>query len=216
MGSPAADAKIVQSNCHRSAHTLPTPCAAHAWWQSCPAVPNASSGRGGEGGSGDGGGSGGDGGGDGGDGGDGGNGGLVGGGGSGDGDVGGEGDGGSSGGDGGGDGGDGGEGDGGGGLGGGPAGPHQCIESIFAPSPPIEVSRTVLLPELSVNGTSTVLIHVLHPPDAGKSIASWTTSPFTLSRSRRLPLMSAYRHLTGTVVAECTAMVHSRYPSSLA
>ena len=68
-GSPAADAKIVQSNCHRSAHTLPTPCAAHAWWQSCPALPNASSVRGGEGGSGDGGGSGGDGGGDGGDGG---------------------------------------------------------------------------------------------------------------------------------------------------
>ena len=58
-GSPAADTKTVQLKCHRSAHTLPTPCASHAWWQSCPAVPNANSGRGGgegEGGSGLGGG----------------------------------------------------------------------------------------------------------------------------------------------------------------
>ena len=74
-GSPAADTKIVQSKCHRSAHTLPTPCASHAWWQFCPAVPNASSGRGGNGGfGGGGGGPGGDGGGDGSDGGDGGDG----------------------------------------------------------------------------------------------------------------------------------------------
>ena len=86
-GSPAADTKIVQSNCHRSAHTLPAPCASHAWWQSWPAVPNASSGGGGEGGGGNGGGDGGDGGdgggdsGNGDDGDDGGDGGLVGGGG---------------------------------------------------------------------------------------------------------------------------------------
>ena len=74
-GSPAAETKIVQSNCDRSAHTLPAPCASHAWWQSWPAVPNASSGRGGIGGNdGDGGGDGCDGGGDGGDGDDGGDG----------------------------------------------------------------------------------------------------------------------------------------------
>ena len=83
-GSPAADTKIVQSNCDRSAHTLPAPCASHAWWQSWPAVPNASSGRGGIGGiggnDGDGGGDGCDGGGDGGDGGNGGDGGGLGGG----------------------------------------------------------------------------------------------------------------------------------------
>ena len=73
-GSPAAETKIVQSNCDRSAHTLPPPCASHAWWQSWPAVPNASSGGGGDGDDGDDGG-------DGDDGDDGGDGGLVGGGG---------------------------------------------------------------------------------------------------------------------------------------
>ena len=110
----------------------------------------------------------------------------------------------------------GGEGKGGGGLGGGPAGPHRCIESIFHSPLPITVTRTVLLPELSVKGTSAELSHMLHSPDAGKSIACSTTSPFTLSRSWRLPLSSAYRQLNSTGVVVCTAMVHSRYPSRLA
>mmetsp|Transcript_8251 Transcript_8251/g.19470 ORF Transcript_8251/g.19470 Transcript_8251/m.19470 type:complete len:236 (+) Transcript_8251:383-1090(+) len=48
--SPAADAKMVQLNSQRSAHTLPAPCAPQACWQFCPAVPTANSGKGGDGG----------------------------------------------------------------------------------------------------------------------------------------------------------------------